>query len=174
MSLGERWLRNTLNSPPPRPDRPVHLAEAQDISPTLASDTKKARELVETGQSGECGAWRVNVSADQIELSAKDHGEVSDEEFKALVLGNVYIPEPVLIALAAIEEYSPEWILDGEQFRSKVAYPKAGSDEAKTNMLGKTVEEHSRHWTNWHNLEQYRRAYLALSSEMDRAEIAKN
>jgi hypothetical protein len=168
MSLGERWLRDRLNSPLPRLDRPVHLPETDDISPTVVNDAQKVRELVETGQSGQHGSWRVNVSADRIELSASRHAEMPDEQFNALVLGNVYIPEPVLVALAAIEEYAPEWILNEDLFQSKVVHPNVASGEEKTNMLSKTLEEHSRYWRNWHNLAQYRRAYLALCSEMSR------
>jgi hypothetical protein len=129
--------------------------------------------LVETGQSGRAGSWQVNLSGDQIELSPTANPEVANREFKALVLGNVYIPEPVLIALAAIEEYAPEWILDDAQFRSKVVDPTLGSEEAKTNVLKKTIEEDRRHWDNWHNLEHYRRAYLALCSEMSHGLTAK-
>ena len=84
-----------------------------------------------------------------------------DGEFKVLVFGNMYLPELVLIALAAIEEYALEWVLDEYQFRSEVVHPNASSGEAKTDMLSKTLEEHCRHWTNWRNLEQahYERSY---------------
>ncbi|HWY54119.1 MAG TPA: P-loop NTPase fold protein [Terriglobales bacterium] len=169
MSLGERWLRDRLNSPLPRIDRPVHLAENQDINSTLVDEAHEVRELVEAGQSGKCGSWQVKVSADRMELSASGPANMPEEQFKALVLGNVYIPEPLLVAFAAIEEYAPEWIANEDLFQSKVVHPTPGSaKEEKGNMLSKTLEEHSRYWDNWHNLAQYRRAYLALCSEMTR------
>jgi hypothetical protein len=170
MSLGERWLRDSLNAPLPRLDRPVHLPETQDIPDDLVSDAKQIRELVEAGQSGRCGAWSVKMSADRIEVSSAMNPKMPSEQFKALVLGNVYIPEPVLIALAAIEEYAPEWILDENLFLTKVAHSNTDGDGANVNMFNKTLEEHIHNWENWHNLEQYRRAYLTLCSEVSRGE----
>jgi hypothetical protein len=174
MSLGERWLRDRLNSPVPRIDRPVHLAESQEIDSKLVDEAHEVREIVESGQSGKCGSWQVKISADRIELTASGTPKMPEEQFKALVLGNVYIPEPVLVALAAIEEYAPEWIVDEDLFQSKVVHPTPGSaKEEKMNMLSKTLEEHGRYWNNWHNLSQYRRAYLALCSEMTRGGNAR-
>ena len=112
MSLGERWLRDRLNSPLHRIDRPVHLPEKQEVDSELVDEAREVRELMESGQSGECGSWQVKVSADKIELAASGTPKMPEAQFKALVLGNVYIPEPVLVALAAIEEYAPEWIVD--------------------------------------------------------------
>jgi hypothetical protein len=130
--------------------------------------------MVESGQSGKCGSWQVKISADRIELTASGTPKMPEEQFKALVLGNVYIPEPVLVALAAIEEYAPEWIVDEDLFQSKVVYPTPGSaKEEKMNMLSKTLEEHGRYWNNWHNLSQYRRAYLSICSEMTRGGNAR-
>jgi len=170
MSFGERWLRDRLSAPLPRVDPLVHLPEAEDIPSTLAQDAERIRELVETGQSGQFGSWQIRMSADGVELTSTSLPEIRAEVFRALVHGNVYIPEPVLVALAAIEEYAPEWIRNEYQFRSKVVEPSTASGEAKPDTLARTLEEHGRHWKNWHNLEQYRRAYLELCSELRRGE----
>lgn len=173
MSLGERWLRDGLHAPVPQLDLPVHLAESEDVSLTLVNNAQQVRALVEAGQNGRVGPWTVSISTDRVKLSADPPTDIREEEFKALVLGNVYIPEPVLVALAAIEEYAPEWILDEHQFQTNVAHPNVSSAEEKSDMLARTVREHCRHWDNWHNLEQYRRTYLSLCSELTRNEIGR-
>jgi hypothetical protein len=169
MSLGERWLRDSLDSPLPLIDRPVHLPETQDISEELVDHAQEIRGFVEAGQSGTSGEWRVKVSADRIDVTSGANPKMPSEQFKALVLGNIYIPEPVLIALAAIEEYAPEWILDENLFRTNVAHPSSEPDGARVDMFNKTLTEHIQKWQDWHNLEQYRSAYLALCSELSRA-----
>jgi hypothetical protein len=168
MSLGERWLRQLLGVPLPQPDSPVHLPEKTDIAQDLAVDADGVRQLVEAGRGGQCGAWTVTVSTDSVKLSATHDVGMDGDQFRALVLGNVYIPEPVLVALTAIEEYAPDWIRDGDQFRTRMAQPQLISGEPKADMFARTLEEHSQHWDNWHNLEQYRRAYLRLCSEVSR------
>jgi len=107
MSLGERWLRERLHAPLPRVDRPVHLPETEDISSTLVKDAGRVRELIERGENGKVGSWEIEVSTDRVNLSSATVTDIDDEQFKALVLGNVYIPEPLLVALSAIEEYAP-------------------------------------------------------------------
>lgn len=173
MSLGERWLRDGLHAPMPQLDRPVHLAESEDIPLALVRNAQQVRALVETGQNGRVGSWSVIISADRVQLLADPPTDIREQEFKALVLGNVYIPEPVLVALAAIEEYAPEWILDEHQFQTNVVDPTVSSVEERSDMLAKILKEHCQHWDNWHNLEQYRRAYLSLSSEVTRSEIGR-
>lgn len=173
MSLGERWLRDGLHAPMPQLDRPVHLAEGEEISLALVRNAQQVRALVETGQNGRVGSWSVSISADRVQLLADPPTDIREQEFKALVLGNVYIPEPVLVALAAIEEYAPEWILDEHQFQTNVVDPNVSSGEEKSDMLAKILKEHCQRWDNWHNLEQYRRTYLSLSSEVTRYEIGR-
>jgi hypothetical protein len=170
MSLGERWLRQFLGAKLPQTDPPVHLPETEDIAVDLAIDAEGIRQLLQNGQSGQSGSWTISVASDSVTLSAIHDFGMDADQFKALVLDNVYIPEPVLVALAAIDEYAPAWIQDGELFRTKVAQAGLSPADPKADLLAKTIERHTRICDDWYNLEQYRRAYLRLCSELNRLE----
>jgi|GEM_PF-4735075 len=161
LSLGERWLRDRLHSPIPRIDQPIHLPENLDLDPDLTRDVDLIRQQVEAGSNAKVGPWTIDVSAERIDISG--NGGMPGDQVKALVLGNIYIPEPVLIALAAIEEYEPSWILKEDLFRENVV---PASTNAKESMFARTLKEHQSNFPDWHNLEQYRRSYLGLCSEL--------
>jgi len=161
LSLGERWLRDRLHSPIPRSDQPIHMPENLDLDPDVTKNVDLIMQQVEAGSNAKVGPWTINVSAERIDISG--NGSMPGDQVKALVLGNIYIPEPVLIALAAIEEYEPSWILKEDLFRENVV---PASTNAKESMFARTLKEHQSNFPDWHNLEQYRRSYLGLCSEL--------
>lgn len=108
----------------------------------------------------------------------------SEQEFEARVLGNVFVPEPLLVAFAAIEEYDSEWIRQDGLFESIVirndrespstiqqdnfdsSSKKLKGTESKLKLLRQAQEQFE--WFRWNNLVDYRFAYLRLCSEITR------
>ena len=90
----------------------------------------------------------------------------------SFVRGNIYIPEPILVGLAALEEYEPAWVREEKLFsqlvlcaKAKLENPQAGEHDERYEVLLEVVSEHLKVWDNWSNMEHYRRAYLQLGSE---------
>jgi hypothetical protein len=86
--------------------------------------------------------------------------------------GNIYIPEPILVGLAALEEYEPAWVREEKLFsklvlcaKERVENPQAQQVDQRYEVLLEVVSEHLKAWDNWSNMEHYRRAYLQLGSE---------
>jgi hypothetical protein len=85
-----------------------------------------------------------------------------------LQAGHVYVPEPILVALAAIHEFDAEWIEDDGAFERVIEGTSRGSGGARAEALEKAIKDHNDTWGAWHNLKYYRRAYLRLCDEVDR------
>jgi hypothetical protein len=97
-----------------------------------------------------------------------DESDVPEDAVAHLREGNVYVPEPILVALAAIHEFDAEWIEDDGAFEQVVEGTKRSSGGSRAETLEKALKEHDNAWGAWHNLEHYRRAYLRLCDEVDR------
>ena len=85
-----------------------------------------------------------------------------------LKAANVYVPEPILVALAAIHEFDAQWIEDDGAFERVIEGTPRGAGSARAEALEKAIKDHNDTWGTWHNLEYYRRAYLRLCDEVDR------
>jgi hypothetical protein len=97
---------------------------------------------------------------------------VAPQYLVSFLRGNIYIPEPILVGLAALEEYAPAWVREAKLYsklvlcaKERVENPQALQVEKRYEVLLEVVSEHLKAWDNWSNMEHYRRAYLQLGSE---------
>jgi hypothetical protein len=174
LSLGERLARAGLRAPARLAAPPMHLQESPDLSPKLVEEAEDVRNLIEAGRSGKTSVWNVELKPEGMVASPLGESSLTKEMLFALVQSNIYIPEPMLVALAAIEEFEPEWIHDEDLFQSKVVDTVSVKTPAQAAIFNETLAGHRKHWDNWHNLRYYRRAYIALCSEISRQERAKS
>jgi len=90
----------------------------------------------------------------------------------SLVEQPVVIPEPFLVAFAAIDEFQPDWLHDPDKFR-RIVLPAPGSEKAsgpievqQLPVLQKAKRDAN--WVSISNFEDCRNAYFILSSEVEK------
>lgn len=173
-SLGERWLRERMGVPQVTAE---HLVDIESpLMPADLNEIKKAKQITDSGLAGETEHWKLNPGKAP---EPKANNSRSPQEFAACIMGRVRIPEPLLVAFAAIEEFEPTWISDEKEFewvadmtkrRERVVLNEAPSDidTSRREILRKAQERAN--WSRWFNLPLYRYAYLQLCSEVSRKE----
>lgn len=164
-SLGERCLRTVLRVPVQQPDPPVWLPNSENLSFVLEKEIGGLRNLLDNRENGDTRYWRVKQDVPGPLVSTLDGAPFPAHTALALAEGNVYVPEPLLVALAAIDEYDPLCIEDEDRFRKLIVSPSAmASDGIGLDFLA-VFSEHRSIWDNWYNMIYYRNAYLRLNSD---------
>ena len=115
MSRAEAWVRRTIEAPARRPDPPVRLsASAASIDDGL----RELEVMLEFGIHGKTRLGTLTETADGLTLEPDSSLGVDAATLRSLAVGNVFIPETILVALAAIHEYEPAWIEREPEFAS--------------------------------------------------------
>src|SRR5262249_3854667 len=97
----------------------------------------------------------------------RDHWHITDETSQAPVQ-QTEVPEQLLVAFAAIEQYEPAWIRDEVLFRKIAAAAERPEEPRYTPVLKARLESD---WDKFRSdLEPYRKAYLDLGSELKKEE----
>jgi hypothetical protein len=119
--------------------------------------------------NGDSVDWSTPQMLEQLKQAA---APVPPQYLLSFLRGNIYIPEPILVGMAALEEYEPAWVHDEHLFsrlvrcaNERVENPLAQKPDQRYELLLEVVSEHLKTWDNWSNMEHYRRAYLQLGSE---------
>lgn len=173
----ERWLRvrwqvEKKGAPP------VMLPESDHTVFDIEAKAQQLKDFMEQDAAGDAKDWTTKEAAESLDKIA---GPFPKEYLLNFLRGNIYIPEPILVGLAAIEEYEPSWIQDEDLFSKTVQNANevkdavrptpannqnAGQDDvARYNTLQAVVAEHLKAWNSWSNVRHFRRAYLLLGSE---------
>ena len=175
----ERWLRlrwqvEKKGAPP------VMLPESEFTVRDIEDKATQLKNFMEQDASGDVKDWTSQEAAASLDKIADPFPK---EYLLNFLRGNIYIPEPILVGLAAIEEYEPSWIQDEDLFSKTVQKANevkdasrptpaavnsqsAGQDDAaRYSTLQTVVAEHLKTWNSWSNVRHFRRAYLLLGSE---------
>ena len=174
----ERWLRlrwqvEKKGAPP------VVLPGSEFTVLDIEAKAQQLKSFMEQDSAGDAKDWTSEEAARSLDRIA---GPFPKEYLLNFLRGNIYIPEPILVGLAAIEEYEPSWIQDEDLFSKTVqkanevkdagrptpvaSSQSAGQDDvARYNTLQTVVAEHLKTWNSWSNVRHFRRAYLLLGSE---------
>lgn len=168
IAVVERWIRSALDAPSAAPEPLLELPNELMGSPEFERDLVQIADWLIRGAEGECALAVVKQSPEGPKVVIRT-GSMSDTALCSLAMGQIWIPEPILVALAAIDELAPEWIDDAGTFTEAIrnAKPGAATNDLRLAAVSEAVARHATHWDNWHNLSHYRRAYLRLCSELD-------
>jgi hypothetical protein len=156
-----RWM---LKTPALRPDPLLQLFEKAEFLPESANDIAQIAEWLRLGTEGNTGLAAVKLQSNGPEIVVHRTGIAADV-VRALAVGDVQIPETMLVALAAIHEFEPGWIEDPTRFEAIVVSMSPTNLGAAAFLEART--RHCAYWDNWKNLTHYRRAYLRLCSDID-------
>jgi hypothetical protein len=163
----ERWLRQRWH------------ADKAGSPPVLLPDPEAMKEI-EAHAASVQKFTDDNSNADTIDWSKQENlqklQDIADpipaQYLLSFLRGNIYIPEPILVGFAALEEYEPAWVHEEKLFsklvlcaNERVAKPQAQIKDERYEVLLEVVSEHLKTWNNWSNMEHYRRAYLQLGGE---------
>ena len=175
----ERWLRLRWQVEK-KGVPPVVLPESDHTVFDIEAKAQQLKDFMDQDAAGDAKDWASQEAAESLDKIASPFPR---EYLLNFLRGNIYIPEPILVGLAAIEEYEPSWIQDEDLFSKTVQNANevqdasqpmpasansqsAGEDDAaRYNMLQAVVAEHLKTWNSWSNVRHFRRAYLLLGSE---------
>jgi hypothetical protein len=175
----ERWLR--LRWQVEKKGAPPVVLPASELTVRdIENKAQMLKDFMEQDSAGDAKDWTSEEAARSLDRMADPFPK---EYLLNFLRGNIYIPEPMLVGLAAIEEYEPSWIQDEDLFSKTVQkanevkdarqpMPLSANnqsvgpdDAARYNMLQTVVAEHLKTWNSWANVRHFRRAYLLLGSE---------
>ena len=164
----EDWLRALVNAPPVQPEALLVLPDDSEVLAECDRDLGQIGEWLTRGSEGSCDLASVKQTAEGPQIEVHETS-ISPESIRALAMGQVRIPEPILVALAAIDEFMPKWIDDPDQFSEVIAKTSKGAplQGAREEALAEAVGRHTKSGATWTNLIHFRRAYLRLCSEID-------
>jgi hypothetical protein len=174
IALGERLLRQGLRAPLPRP-RPLVIVPNRVLSEEVNQEAISLGALLRDGIAGASKLASVTETGGGLSIQFNSGvPEGTQQLIAALAQGDIYIPEPILVALAAVDAYSPEFLADLGDFRSYVAESDRGpldetmgQKDTRVLALSEAIARHRETWRNWYNLEHYRTAYLKLCADVD-------
>ncbi len=167
----ERWVRRSFKAEVPKPYPLMVLPDSGPLPRAIDEESRQLRELLDSGRSGDTPGYIVREGASGMEVTSKNGSQQGADFLLSLVRGWVYIPEPLLVALAAIEEYEPQWISDQTSFRQFVDFDPSGlytlevsPDSKPYGLFFAAAFAHIKNWPGWYNMVYYRRAYMELSN----------
>jgi hypothetical protein len=180
LPLGIAMLRDWFGLP--REIEKGLITLTRPLTKNQHEEIEKMRKLLDSGTPGDGDSWSVKLSNGRLNLVAKPPvsaaqnplGERSPpfEEFKARVMGNVFVPEELLVAFAACEAYQPSLLRDEALFKSLIGVEpdsislNAPSLAAEVATLLKNKNS-TADWKRWRSeFVYFRRAYLKLCSEV--------
>jgi hypothetical protein len=165
----ERWLRRLWHVEKAGAAPPVRLPETEGMVREIESRAAAVQAFMDQHTNAEAADWS---TPDMLDKWRQIAGPVPPQYLLSFLRANIYIPEPILVGLAALEEYEPAWVHDQQLFSRLVLCAKerledgnAGKGDQRYETLLEVVSEHLKAWDNWTNLEHYRRAYLNLGGE---------
>ena len=165
MSRAEAWVRRAMGAPARRPDPPVRLSAS---AASIEDGLRELEVMLEFGMPGKTRLGTLVETGDGLTLEPDSSLGVDAATLRSLAVGNVFIPETILVALAAIHEYEPAWIESELEFATLVigdGGPRAADDRVRP--LREALAHHQSRWSNVNRkLAKYRRAYLRLCSEV--------
>jgi hypothetical protein len=163
----ERWLRRRWQAD--KAGTPPVLLPGPEAIPEIEARATAVQKFMGDNANGDSVDWSTPQMLEQLRQVA---APVPPQYLLSFLRGNIYIPEPILVGLAALEEYEPAWVREEKLYsklvlcaKERVENPQAQQVEQRYEVLLEVVSEHLKAWDNWSNMEHYRRAYLQLGSE---------
>ena len=163
----ERWLRKRWHAE--KAGTPPVLLPEPEAMPAIEARAAGVQQFIDGNTNGDSIDWTAKEMLAKLQEIANP---LPAQYLLSFVRGNIYIPEPILVGLAALEEYEPAWVREEKLFsqlvlcaKAKLENPQAGEHDERYEVLLEVVSEHLKVWDNWSNMEHYRRAYLQLGSE---------
>jgi hypothetical protein len=163
----ERWLRRRWQAD--KAGTPPVLLPSPEAMPEIETRAAAVQKFMDDNANGDSVDWSTPQMLEQLKQAA---APVPPQYLLSFLRGNIYIPEPILVGMAALEEYEPAWVHDEHLFsrlvrcaNERVENPLAQKPDQRYELLLEVVSEHLKTWDNWSNMEHYRRAYLQLGSE---------
>jgi hypothetical protein len=162
----EGWVRTVFRAPAMQPEPLLVLPSNVSVLEHHDRELGQIGEWLTRGIDGTCALASVRQTAEgtQIDVHQDAIGAIG---VRALATGQVRIPEPMLVALAAIDELSPAWIDDPDIFSMVISAKRQAANEPNAAALAEAINRHTAAGNSWVNLTHYRRAYLRLCSELD-------
>jgi hypothetical protein len=78
-----------------------------------------------------------------------------------------FIPESLLVALAAIQQFDPHLIEDVEAFTTKIeGKPFRGGGYIGASLINEAIETHTREFGNWDMIGSHRKSFLTVSADI--------
>jgi hypothetical protein len=96
-------------------------------------------------------------------LIARLGGTVNPEEPKEnSAASGSFIPESILVALAAIQQFDPRLIEDEGQFEEMIQ----GVAYKRLTLLDQAIAKHEQEFHNWNLIGSHRKSFLSVSSDI--------
>ncbi len=162
----EGWVRALFRAPAAQPEPLLVLPSNISLLDDRDHDLGQIGEWLTRGVEGQCALASVRQTSEGTRIDVHQ-GTIGEDAVRALASGQVRIPEPILVALAAIDELSSAWIDDPDVFGVVVATKRSSVADPNEAAVAEAIARHTAAGNSWENLKHYRRAYLRLCSELD-------
>lgn len=160
--LRRRWYAEKAGSPPVLLPDPEAMKE-------IEAHAASVQMFIAGNSNDDSMDWSKQENLQKLQAIASP---IPAQYLLSFLRGNIYIPEPILVGLAALEEYEPAWVHDEQLFSRLVRCANERTENLQAQKPGQryellleVVSEHLKVWDNWSNMEHYRRAYLQLGGE---------
>ena len=100
----ERWLRRRWQAD--KAGTPPVLLPGSEAMPEIEARAAAVQKFMDDNANGDSVDWSTPQMLEQLKQVA---APVPPQYLLSFLRGNIYIPEPILVGLAALEEYEPAW-----------------------------------------------------------------